>query len=240
MGITAQLWRRLWEKEEQRKQDVLQIEVAHALKKANEKRDQNTPTQDLCIKHGYLAGNLAGNLAEDSAYKAMIANQQAILNQKVQAQAHYGHLMQQVGHHTHTATGTTSIGNPGSFHGSSAIYTAGTAGTAAGSYPVGVGPNHSQNLNYPHGVISNVPMTTLGSGQRDTFFLALKGIEEAAMKAPNGNHGYDDNAVDLLDMRKFNPDQIPLIGVVSFCLANMFDVESLLVLLEGFGMKVVQ
>lgn len=127
---------------------------------------------------------------------------------------------------------------------------------------VGVGGNHTHAVPYPgqlmanpvgvaHGsatlgttpVLSGVgghPYRSLGSGPRDTLFLALKGIEEAATKAPKGNHRYDHNAVSVLDMRNFSDKQlkVPLLGLLSFCVSNVIDPEGIIMLLRGYGLKV--
>lgn len=102
-----------------------------------------------------------------------------------------------------------------------------TGGAAIGAVPISTGGYHH-------------PYRSLGSGPRDTLFLALKGIEEAASKSPKGNHRYDHNAVNLLDMRNFSDKEmkVSLLGLVSFCVSNVIDPEGIIMLLRGYGLKV--
>ena len=103
---------------------------------------------------------------------------------------------------------------------------------------------HSKTyLNYPStvGLMNQTINISSPSGPnaRDIFFYALKGIEESvADRNPDGWHSYDDDGASLQDLREYDPKDISLLSVVSFCLANLTDPEGTVILFENNGMVV--
>ena len=88
---------------------------------------------------------------------------------------------------------------------------------------------------YPHLARS------LGGYYKDSLYTALRGIEEAAMRNPKGNHKYDGKAVKLLDMRNFDEadPKVSLLSLCSFCTSNCYPPYPLVKLLQGIGIRVV-
>ena len=196
-----------------------------------------------------IEANLPGDMMTET-YGAVTPSQKAHLaHLQAHAQAQQMHMQAQYNQALNAMNSTTT--------GAPVWLTNSTTGSGNLLGGVGVGGNHTHNVPYqgqtmpvPLGVASGTPhivtpayanpYRSLGSGPRDTLFLALKGIEEAASKSPKGNHRYDHNAVNLLDMRNFSDRElkVSLLGLVSFCVSNVIDPEGIIMLLRGYGLKV--
>jgi hypothetical protein len=210
VGILNKLWSKVWNDEEAKKRAEADQVLNAAHIQAAEIRARKTPVQEMADKHGG---------AEDSYY-----------NQQYQYHlAQLAHMKQQSAPPNPLA-GSIGTGLQSGLYSGSGI---------SGSYI----PSPSQAIPSTHIYQSGgtIGWPTLGSGARDIFFLALKGIEEAAMGAKNraDNYRYDDHALAIQDMRYFDPQKISLLGLLSFCLSNLMEVEPLVVLLEGHGMVII-
>lgn len=246
MAIINRLWQKVWDQEESKKRAIYDAKISRLYKLATEERDRLTPIQEQAMKMGgpeqdsNALYNQALNQANQQAkYQQMALAQQAMLaNQTTN--------LWTSGTTTNTAS-TVTVGSGGTIGVGIAGSTGSGASTVSGSsglYPFTTSalPSHSHTLIPPHAHTLTNPTwpawPVLGDSSRDVFFMALKGIEEAAMKKPEYNHAYDDLALGIQDLRYFNPKSISLLGLTSFCLSNVIEVEPLITLLEGYGMVI--
>lgn len=227
MGILNRLWASVWHSEEAKKQNKINVyrsEVyRHLEEETKEMAAKPTSVQEEALKMGGIEEDnglyYAGQTTPASLYQRYIAMTQTnnMLNQ----------LGQQVGLNTNTAN--SIFNQPSLTNVGTGIATVSGGHTLLGGSGASIYPSVQQMPRWP----------TLGTGERDAFFMALKGIEEAAMKAPEGISKYDNDAMAIQDLRYFNSQTISLIGILSFCIANTIDSHGIITLLEGYGMKLV-
>lgn len=213
MGILNRLWAKVWETEEEKKKAIMHAEIAKASNEAEERRRKNTPIQDACMKHGGPDREALDARLYGNVTPGGIG--QSVYLSKIQqvhaAQNHASTYQQMIAMASNT--GTSSLLN---------------------TAPLG-SHIHTQTV----WGLPPAPPGIYGAPSADSFYLALRGIEQASMKKPGDNHRYDDLALDIQDYRYLNTEEISLIGLTSFCLSNVMEVEPVLMLLEGYGMKVV-
>lgn len=216
MGILNRLWTRVWSNEEDRKREIMHREIAQFTQEAERRRLEHTDTQKACLKHGgpEFEDVRVVNTTHHNLYQQAV--QLGILQQNALQNANI----------SQSALGmATNIGTPA---GSGLYYPiTNNIGGITGRSPTSVNV-----LNTTHNMI-------YGSLFADAFYQALRGIEQASLKKPDGNHRYDDLALGIQDYRYFNSSEISLLGLTSFCLSNMMEVEPVVMLLEGYGMTVV-
>lgn len=215
MGILNRLWTKIWNDEDNAKRLAFEQEMAAAHIAASDKMACLTDKQKIIDKYGGIESSMYDNIQH--------MNNRTFLQQQLQQQQQ---LYQAQVLQNHMATNVYP----------QTIYAGSVTGTSvyAGS---GTGMSAPSTTVWPTAQGATFPW--LGNPDRDRFFLALRGVEEDSMKRQDGNHDYDDWAASILDMRKLNPQEIGLLELASFCLSNLMEVEPILMLLEGYGMKVV-
>lgn len=211
MGILNKLWNKLWSAEEAKKSQVYQEKVSAVVVEAERERAKLTYLQQLAMRHG--GPDRSDDYSQFQANIQYHGARQAQVQQKYQA-------------------GTYMPPNQMSIISTNPLSWPQVAGPGA---PIPSSIWGSGGLSGP--VYSHTAI--FSDYNQETFFKALRGIEEAACMKPEGNHDYDDLSYPLQDMRKFKAGEISLLALMSFCLCNVMEVEPVVALLEGYGMTVV-
>lgn len=218
MGILNRLWSKVWNDEEIKKYRLMHDEIYAFTELAKERARENTEIQKACLSHGGPEHMMGGDPSISQQNNSIIWRNAALQNA---AQSHLIHGASQ-----------RQLSGANSFIGTNVMATNQQINTVP---PWGMG--------IIGGISGQSHAHTAGpvywSWFATCFYQALRGIEEAAMNRPEGNHRYDDLAIGIQDMRYFDPQEVSLIGLASFCLSNLMEVEPIVMLLEGNGIKVV-
>lgn len=220
MGILNRLWAPIWDREQAKKAEksynLYQVESAKLAKSIKDMENEPSEVQKEALKMGPVEGTSTyDDYVRTTNQLAMIYAQNSLAQQAHKQQS--------------SNTVLSGVGVPTYGGGLLQPGTAQNSIATSNVFPVTAG-NITQNT---------VRWPTLGTGERDTFFMALKGIEEASMKSPEGNSPYDEDAYAIQDLRYFDAQKIDLLGILSFCIANVIDAHGIVTLLEGHGMKLV-
>lgn len=233
MGILNRLWREVWEAEQRSKDQIADKVFADQVKDAELSRQtyKAVPTrlQTYAEQHGasreppVFFGSGVSNQMTNTQQNLTKLYQQALMQSMQQ-----NTVSQQAHLNTYQPQNNLLAGAGG--------------GRYAHTYPTPSQHTYTTGGGVPStgytGVAGTMIYRHLGNLTRDTLFLALKGVEEAAMKVPKGNHPYDDQAIKLLDMRNFNGESVDMLQLCSFCVSNCYEPEPLIKLLEGSGIEV--
>lgn len=208
MSTLGRLWQRIWDREEQNKQ----VAYHQAVAGASAEQARHTEIQRVALKYwSYFQTSTAqaGYLQSAMTQNNLYTGSgTSLLANQANALVNQSYLNQMV------AQGN-AIGVAGS------IYSTPQPGMVPAVF----------TSTFP-GVVGQ------GYNYLDTFFMTLRGIEEWTKENKIEYVAYDIDALRLSDTREFNPQKIDLLGLASFCLANIVDLDDIIILLEGHGLGV--